>query len=394
MSLINQMLKDLDARTDVDAVAARLPNEVRALPKSGSSPARTIVLGFLLVVAVGGYLAYSGMGNPESPSANGSANTKAALAVAASPPVMAVAVAEPEPPAATEKSDDASAAKAESKPLAQALHLQMSEAMAPVSEHARDGAVVTVGPVSGKAGIDAADKKRKDEVPAKPERKALRFPAAEVVATKEKKAEGRAERAEEARIAITAPVATPKDLAELEYRKAVIAMNQQQWDAAILSLQRALRENSLHGASRQLLVKVLLQSGRVDDAMRTLKEGLQEQPAQIAWAMSLARLEVDRGNLETAWNTLDQSLPAAGRSADYQGFAGHVLHRLGRFKEAAKRYQAASEIAPMDGRWWLGLGLALEADGQPEAARESFLNARKTGSLNQALKNLVEQKLH
>ena len=78
--------------------------------------------------------------------------------------------------------------------------------------------------------------------------------------------------------------------------------------------------------------------------------------------MTLARLQVDRGDLAGAWQTLDFSLPAAGHSADYQGFTAHVLQRLGRFREAVVHYLNAARLAPGDGRWWLGLGLALEAE--------------------------------
>ena len=170
-------------------------------------------------------------------------------------------------------------------------------------------------------------------------------------------------------------------------------MNQGRVNEAIESLQGTLRFDSLHVAARQLLVRLLLEARRSDDAMRVLQEGLQARPAQIGWAMSLARLQVERGDPAGAWATLEHSLPAAAASADYQGFSAHVLQRLGRNKEAAEHYRQAALLAPADGRWWLGLGLAHDAEGRTNEARDAFLRARQAGNLGPDLQALIEQKL-
>ncbi len=127
--------------------------------------------------------------------------------------------------------------------------------------------------------------------------------------------------------------------------------------------------------------------------MQVLREGIQQRPEQVSWALALARMQVERGALEEAQQTLAHSLPAAADRADYQGFIAHVLLRLKRGKEAEQHYQQATRLAPGDGRWWLGLGLAQEAEGQVNEARESFLRARQTGRLSPELMELVEQKL-
>jgi len=186
---------------------------------------------------------------------------------------------------------------------------------------------------------------------------------------------------------------SPRERAESSYRKAIGAVNQGRVGDAVDGLRSALREDGLHSASRQLLVKLLLEAKRTDEALAVLQDGLQSQPAQIGWAMALARLQLERGDLAAAWQTLDFSLPAAGQSADYQGFAAHLLQRQGRAREAAEHYLAAARLAPGDGRWWLGLGLALENDGRSAEAREAFLRARQSGTLSGDLTALVEQKL-
>ena len=137
----------------------------------------------------------------------------------------------------------------------------------------------------------------------------------------------------------------------------------------------------------------LLEAKNTDEAMQVLRDGISGQPAQLGWAMSLARLQVDRGELDDAWKALDHSLPAAGNNADYLGFAANVLQRLGRHDEAAEQYRKATRISPADGRWWLGLGWCLDAQGQTAEARDAFVRARQAGNLSPELITLIDQKL-
>lgn len=127
--------------------------------------------------------------------------------------------------------------------------------------------------------------------------------------------------------------------------------------------------------------------------MAVLQAGLNEQPGQSAWAMALARLQLEAGDLAAADRTLARSQPYAEGSAEYAGFQGHLKSRLGAHPMAVGHYQRATRLAPGEGRWWLGLGLALEADGQLPAAKEAFRRSRETGSLSPDLAAIADQHL-
>ena len=189
------------------------------------------------------------------------------------------------------------------------------------------------------------------------------------------------------------PSGSVSDRAEVEYRRAQSVLNQGRAAETLDILRQALRFNAAHLASRQLLLKLLIENKQMDDASAVLREGLALHPAQIAWAMSLARMQLDRGDLAGSWKILENSLPSASGSSDYQGFAAHVLQRLGRTREAIEYYQAATRLAPAEGRWWLGLGIALESDGRATDARDALLRARASGTLSPELIALVDQKL-
>ena len=70
-----------------------------------------------------------------------------------------------------------------------------------------------------------------------------------------------------------------------------------------------------------------------------------------------------------------------------------MLQRLGRHDDAAGQYRKAAQLAPADGRWWLGLGWCLDAQGNAAESREAFQRARQAGNLSPELLALIDQKL-
>lgn len=374
MSLINQMLQDLDARRAAYGVGANLPNDVRPLPAQKRSRLPIILAGVALIALVGGLGLYQWEMWWEAVSrVSPVVLTPNPVAPPAPEPEKVVL---PEPPKADPVPPVASPLQEMEGSLRMADFLKLpvdtKEEVKPVST-----APVKSAPVEKKA-----DESSKTELV---ERSSSVSPVAITSApVKSLKA---------AVIEKTDPVGSPRERAENEYRKAIVSVNQGRVAESMDSLRNALRQDGFHVASRQLLVKLLLEAKQPDEAVQVLQDGLQAQPAQLGWAMSMARLQVDRGDLNGAWRTLNYSQPAAGNNADYQGFSAHVLQRLGRNKDAAERYQAAARLSPGDGRWWLGLGLSWEAEGRASEAREAFARARQSGNLSAELMAMIEQKL-
>jgi MSHA biogenesis protein MshN len=377
MSLINQMLQDLDARRAAHGVGSRLPNDVRPLPKPQASPLPIIVGVLFLLVLAGGLALYLWETRQQ-----------------AVPAPLAVLAPEPEKIVPTEPTPAAQAASSASTLQELGGSLRMAEFIKTPAEKLAAAKPDATSAVSGKPVV--AHGKTDDE------RSPVQASETRIPVANDPIAQGSGKPARNSRdgIVATTPMiertdapGSPRERAETEYRKAIAAVNQGRIAEAVDGLRNALRHDPLHIASRQLLVRLLLEAKRPDEAAQVLQDGLQGQPAQIGWAMSLARLQVDRKDLTGAWQTLNHSLPAAGSNADYQGFTAHVLQRLGRHKEATEHYQAATRLSPGDGRWWLGLGLALEEEGRVSEAREAFLRARQAGNLGAELSTLVEQKL-
>jgi len=191
----------------------------------------------------------------------------------------------------------------------------------------------------------------------------------------------------------TMHVATQPERAESEFRKATALLNQGRVAEAIDGYKSTLQQDAAHAAARQALVGLLLESRRIDEAQQALQEGLSLDPNRSAYAMLLARIQVERGDLQGAHDLLNKHAGSASGDADYHAFDAALLQRLGRHKEAVAGYQAALKLAPRAGLWWMGMGISLQADNRGAEALEAFRHAKSAGGLSPALVAFVDQRM-
>lgn len=186
---------------------------------------------------------------------------------------------------------------------------------------------------------------------------------------------------------------TPRQRADAEYAKGTAALHQEQRTEARAAFEAALRIDPAHHASRQALVGLLLDARQPAEAMRGLEEGLQLAPAQYGFAMMLAGLQMERGELDAAAQTLARSLDHGSVNADYLAFYGGLLQRQQKHAEAVVQFQRALQLRGNAGVWLLGMGVSLEALGRAADAQEAYRRARAAGNLSAELQAFAEQKL-
>lgn len=394
MSLINQMLQDLEKRQPGAVTNTPPPTLVMAVPtRRGVHPAWWAVP--LLVMTAGAFiwlvglrpnpskivvvttpLAAAKMGasqiKPNPPVAQMPMDTLppgnlAAQASTESAPVEKMAVAIPVPPPAVLPERTRAAGQPE-KPGAMALAELHEQELVPA-----DLAL-------SRTSADKAKKKPETSVDKPP------LPIIPIVAR---------EREASSAVAVTKQIKefTPQQQAENEYRKAVAMVQQGRAKEAVEELTYALQLDPRHTAARQTLVGLLLEANRYGDAERKLQEGLTIAPDQPDLVMILARLQVERGDIRGGLVTLERALPYASENAAYQAFLAALLQRDGRHREAIEHYLLALRNAPQTGVWLMGLGISLQAENRLPEAREAFSRARTSNTLSPELQAFVEQRL-
>jgi MSHA biogenesis protein MshN len=184
-----------------------------------------------------------------------------------------------------------------------------------------------------------------------------------------------------------------RDKSEAEFRRAVALVNQGRVSEGMEAFRAALQIDPSHDAARQTMVALQLESKRYDDAIHTLSEGIAASPKNLQFIMLLARVMVERNDLAGALAVLDKHGAGAGSNADFRAFRGALQQRMGRHNEAIDEYRAALVISPGMGQWWIGLGISQQAQAHPKDALESFRRAKGAGNLTPELASFVDQRI-
>ncbi|MDP2821740.1 MAG: hypothetical protein Q8O52_03540 [Sulfuritalea sp.] len=374
MSLVNKMLRDLDARRVGEGERAALPVAVTPLA-AHLAPSRVLprlLLGAVALVAVLGAAAWYGTQPPSAPAAP-------VLAVAPTPaPAVTPAAA---PPAAS------AAAEAVRAPLAIAVthgapSLRMADELsARMPEPAPSRKPAAAAPTA----VQPKTVEPKTVEPKTSASVASRPPVAAPGKSPPIPVESRIDKHER--------LPSAAERGDGEYRRAVQAQRQGNVEQALAGYRTALENYPEHAAARQTLAAQLIEARHFDEAEDLLRKGTELASVRLASTLALARLKVERNQAPSALELLQKHAASGERSAEYQGFFGALLNRAGRTAEAVEHYQAATRLAPSEGRWWAGLGIALDAAGKGPEAGEAYQKARALPGLPADLAQHVEQRL-
>jgi MSHA biogenesis protein MshN len=177
------------------------------------------------------------------------------------------------------------------------------------------------------------------------------------------------------------------------YRQAIINLQQGRVAEAQANLTQALEANPANQEARLTLTGLLVDNKRNDEAKATLAAGLAISPEQSDFRMALARLQVEAGDRSAALNNLEQGLAYAKGNADYQSFLATLLQRAERHEEAINHYMTALSLNDTSPNSLIGLGISLQAVGKLENAQEAFTRAQASEALSPELSLFVEQRL-
>jgi MSHA biogenesis protein MshN len=177
-----------------------------------------------------------------------------------------------------------------------------------------------------------------------------------------------------------------------DYQQAMSYLQQGRVAEAQDKLRNALEKNAGFDDARQALVGLLVENSRVDEAMQVLTAGTTVSPANVSFAQTLARLQFDAGLLDVSLATLEKSLPYANSNQSYHVLLATVLQKLGKHSEAVLHYQQALSNGATTPTWLIGLGVSLEADGRSQEAKSAFEKAQR-GQLSPALALFLSQRL-
>lgn len=345
MSLINDMLKDLEARGD----HADVGSEVRVTSRT---PARSrrglpLVLGALvlgLVACIFYLLAGTG--------------ARVVAPPAHEPPVVAQteATAEPAPVA----------------PVREAVAVA-SAAETPTTVPATD--VPDPAPVLASAPV-------KQDVAAAPAKESLPASTAPAGAAEESSA-----------VIVRRHEPTHAELRARASREGFAALQRGDWPVASRLLTELVGMEPANDEAREGAAVALVRQGRLAEADGLLLDGLAVGTNPARFAKLRARVQASQADVTAALQSLSLAVPPVERDPEFHALRGALAQQAGEFELAIQTYRQLVAYAPDNATWQAGLAMALDATGDIDGAQLAYQRALAAGNLEAALRDHVQQRL-
>ncbi len=371
MSLINQMLKDLEARRQQQDN----PNaQTFAVAPCYQKPQRNgvlLVVGIVTLIASVGLAGWWYLNRQDqvllSTVAQVASSANCATAAVTGQPVVA-ATQEPvsartEPSAAVVEVSQPSTVEAqpELKPEAVAVAPVLAAILAP-ERGAQTVASQLVAPVIAPALVSKL---------------------AEPISTKPAAA-----------VQVSQAVSVPAQAQQIRVQ-AQRMLDQHQYPAAVKLLQRAITMAGATPVQWHQLAVGYLQARQLAAACRVVDSGCQQYPNDVSLRVLQARLLLETGNKHQALAALQliEPAPVVATASAYYALLATVQQQSGDYLAAQKNYALLTGTFPQRGEWWIGRAICADQLGQINAATVNFHQALRCPQLQSQLKQYALQQL-
>ncbi len=163
--------------------------------------------------------------------------------------------------------------------------------------------------------------------------------------------------------------------------------------SARLSLTRAITLAPSMTQARASLAALLINEGRLGEAEELLRDGLSRTTRSPELARLYARLLLHRRQPGEAIDILRTSAPALSADSEYHALLASALLQENNAADAAGIYRRLLQNDPARGTWWLGLAVSLETLGERDRAYHAYQQAARTDEGKHRLAGLIRQRL-
>lgn len=184
---------------------------------------------------------------------------------------------------------------------------------------------------------------------------------------------------------------TPTQLAEKAQSRAKKALDANDLSSAINHYSDALRYTPRDSKIRQTLVALFYGKGEVRKAVDLLQKGISFDQDDMSLRISLAKLLIKEKQNTAALAPLVY-LPA-NPTSEYLSLRAALAQKSGQDELALHSYQQLVQVAPENGRWWLGLGIQLERAFELPQASEAYQQALNKVGLSSQSQQFIRDRL-
>ncbi|WP_437880146.1 tetratricopeptide repeat protein [Pseudomonas sp. LRF_L74] len=121
-------------------------------------------------------------------------------------------------------------------------------------------------------------------------------------------------------------------------------------------------------------------------------EQLRRRPDNSGLRLLLARAQLQGGEPAGAISTLEQHAPPLLQEPTYFALLAATYQQAGQWRESAGLYRRLVELRPTEATWQLGLAIALDQQEQPQEARRHYLLALRGSGLEQHSRQFASER--
>lgn len=162
---------------------------------------------------------------------------------------------------------------------------------------------------------------------------------------------------------------------------------------ALQQLLDFLVENPAAHQSRETLAKLLFAQQAFAQAGTVVDQGLEQVPNHAPFRKLKARLLMQDGEAVQALALLRNAPPAVAADTEYHELLATLYQQAGYHEQAATAYQDLLRTDRTQGRWWTGLGISLEAQDKNAEALASYQAALQSPNLDANLRRFVQNRI-
>lgn len=177
------------------------------------------------------------------------------------------------------------------------------------------------------------------------------------------------------------------------YKQARLFLDEWKTKRAVTELERTLLFDPSHIAARELLAALLLQQGDEFGAESLVDVGIINSPEHAPFLQLKARILSSRGETQLAIQILESVVPDQSYLVDHNTTLAALYQKSGDHAKAVSGYLALIDSDPEEPTLWSGLAISLDALGQYQAALKSYKQALRGPMLSLELRRYAHQRV-
>ncbi len=196
---------------------------------------------------------------------------------------------------------------------------------------------------------------------------------------------------EKSSLSISRTQLTPQALAANKIAQAEQAMERNDLAKAESLFEEVLLVMPEHETARKQLAALWYGKKYYQDAVNLLSQGIALAPQQEEMRLMSARIYYEQGQARQAYNIL---MPIkASTSTEVQALLANLSAELNEHESAIIAYRALITQEPEVGRWWLGLAVSMDTLGKFVPARDAYKQAIARNNLSISAMQFARQRL-